>query len=114
MPRLHGNLMIGCVNADGIDAEALLRRLFSRDNDRAVILQRLIGRDRRFDDPLFLQLLPTEIFRDGMDQRQAKVAARNLRYRAGGRLEDAQAIAMPVCFVGFIMQIGAVTSSRRV
>ena len=61
-----------------------------------------IGRDRRFDDSLFLQLLPTEIFRDGMDQRQAEVAARDLFHRVGGRLQDAQAVAVPVCFVGFI------------
>ena len=37
-----------------------------------------------------------------MRQRQAEVTARDLCYGAGGRLEDAQAIAAPVSFVGFI------------
>ena len=58
-----------------MDAEALLGGLFCRDDDRSVILQRLVGRDRRFDDPLLLQFLPTQVLRDGMDQRQAEVAA---------------------------------------
>ena len=102
MPRLHGHLVIGGIHADGIDAKALLGRLFSRDDDCAVILQRFVGRDRRFDDPLFLQFFPSQVLRDGMDQHQAEVAARDLRYRAGGRLQDAQAVAVPVRFVGFI------------
>ena len=85
-----------------MDAKALFSGLLRRDDDRAVILQRLVGRDRRFDDPLLLQLLPTEILRDGMNQRQAEVAACDLRYGAGGRLEDAQAVAMTGCCIGFV------------
>lgn len=78
MPRLHGHLIIGCVNTDGIDAEALLGGLFGRNDDCAIILQRLVGRNRRFDDPLFLQFLPAQVLRDGMHQRQTEVAARDL------------------------------------
>lgn len=37
-----------------------------------------------------------------MHQRQAEVAACDLRYGAGGRLEDAQAVAMPGCCIGFV------------
>ena len=37
-----------------------------------------------------------------MNQRQVEVAARDLRYGAGGRLEDAQAVAAPARFVGII------------
>ena len=94
--------MTGCVHIDGIDAEALLGRLLCRDDDRAIVFQRLVGGNRRFNDPLLLQLLPSQILRDGMRQRQAEVAARDLRYRAGGGLEDAQAVAVPGCCVGFI------------
>lgn len=102
MPRLHGHLMIGGVHADRINAEALLGCLLRRDDDRAVILQRLVGRDRRFDDPLLLQFLPAQVLRDGMNQCQAEVAARDLGYGAGGGLQDAQAVAMPGCCVGFV------------
>ena len=94
--------MIGGVHADGIDAEALLGCLFSRDDDRAVILQRLIGGNRRFDDPLLLQFLPAEVFCNWMYQRQAEVAARDLGDFAGGGLQDAQAVAVPIRFIGFI------------
>ena len=37
-----------------------------------------------------------------MHQRQAEVAARDLGYGAGGGLQDAQAVAMPGCCVGFV------------
>ena len=102
MPRLHGHFTVGRIHVDGINAEALLRGLLRRDDDRAVILQRLVCRDRRFDDPLLLQFFPSQILRDGVNERQAEVAARDLRYRAGGRLEDAQPVAAPSRFVGFI------------
>ena len=36
-----------------------------------------------------------------MHQRQAEVAARDLYHRAGGRLQDAQAIAVPGRSIGF-------------
>ena len=94
--------MIGSVHIDGIDTEALLGCLLCRDDDRAVVLQRFVGRNRRFNDPLLLQFFPSQILCDGMDQRQAEVAARDLRYRAGGWLEDTQSVAMPVRFVGFV------------
>ncbi len=54
MPGLHSHFMIGCVHIDGIDTEALLICLLCRDDDRSVILQRLVGRNRSFDDPLLL------------------------------------------------------------
>ena len=38
----------------------------------------LIGKVSKFDDPLLLQFLPPHVLRDGMDQRQSEVAARNL------------------------------------
>ena len=102
MPSLHSHLMIGGIHVDGIDTEALLSSLFCWNDHCAVVFQRLVGRDRRFDDPLLLQLLPSQIFRDGMHQRQAEVAARDLCHRAGGRLQDAQAIAVPGRSIGFI------------
>lgn len=52
--------------------------------------------------PFFLQFLPAQVLSDGMHQRQAEVAARDFRYRAGGRLQDAQAIAVPGCRIGFV------------
>ena len=58
MPGLHGHFMTGGVHIDGIDTKALLGRLLRRDDDRSVILQRLVGRNRSFDDPLLLQFLP--------------------------------------------------------
>ena len=54
MPRFYGHLMIGGVHTDVIDAETLLSGLLRRDDDGAVVFQRFIGRDRRFDDPPFL------------------------------------------------------------
>lgn len=102
MPSLHGHFMVGGIHVDGINAEALLGGLFCRNDDRAVVFQRFIGRDRRFNDPLLLKFLPAQVLRDRMHQRQAEVAARDLRYSAGRRLEDAQAVAMPECRVGFI------------
>ena len=42
------------------------------------ILQRLVGRDWRFDDPLLLQFFPAQVLRDRMHQRQAEVAACDL------------------------------------
>ena len=78
MPRLHGHLMIGGVHADRMDTKALLGGLLRWNDDRAVILQRLVGRDRRFDDPLFLQFLPAQVLRDRMYQRQAEVTTRDL------------------------------------
>ena len=59
MPGLHGHFMTGCIHIDGIDTEALLRRLLRRDDDRTVILQRLVGGNRRFDDPFLLQFFPS-------------------------------------------------------
>ena len=102
MPSLHSHLMIGGIHVDGIDTEAPLSSLFCWNDHCAVVFQRLVGRDRRFDGPFFLQFLPAQVLRDGIRQRQAEVTARDLCYGAGGRLEDAQAIAAPVSFVGFI------------
>ncbi len=102
MPGLHSHFMTGSVHIDGIDTKTLLGCLLCRDDDCTIVLQRLVGRNRRFDDPLFLQFLPPQVFRDGMDQRQAEVAACDLCYGAGGGLEDAQTVAMPGCRIGFI------------
>ena len=38
----------------------------------------------------------------GMYQCQAEIAARDLLHRAGGGLQDAQAVTSPCCGVGFI------------
>ena len=102
MPRLYGHLMACRVHGNGIDAEALLSSLFRRYDDRAVILQRPVGGNRRFNDPLLLQFLPAQVFRNGMYQCQAEIAARDFLHRAGEGLQDAQAVTSPCCGVGFI------------